>query len=409
MPAETAAGKLPLGSLLLILVIVFINFAGFSLIIPLLPFYGRELGASAVEVTMLFAAYSFGGIFGEIFWGRSSDRLGRKRILILTTACAAVSYVAFAFAATFWLALGIRIVTGFFSGTIGVCQSYIADVTTPQERARSIGYLGAALNLGFVIGPALGGLLAAPERGLRGFFLPILTSAAIAGVAALWSLFVLKESHAPGRARPLPRWGDALHFVASHSLLVRLFAIAFIGIGAFASMEAIFGLWTAANFGWTTHEVGLTFISVGATGFLVQVLLVGRATRRFGEARVIAAGLAVLAVSMLLQPIVRLPVAAVVLMSTLMGGHSIAFPSAGALISRSTPPDVQGSVNGLLMAGNALARIVMPPLLGFAYSAGGPDWPYYLCAGLVGLAFMFGTQVIAIRDGELRAQKAAQI
>jgi hypothetical protein len=166
MPAETAAGKLPLGSLLLILVIVFINFAGFSLIIPLLPFYGRELGASAVEVTMLFAAYSFGGIFGEIFWGRSSDRLGRKRILILTTACAAVSYVAFAFAATFWLALGIRIVTGFFSGTIGVCQSYIADVTTPQERARSIGYLGAALNLGFVIGPALGGLLAAPIAGI---------------------------------------------------------------------------------------------------------------------------------------------------------------------------------------------------------------------------------------------------
>ena len=408
MPAEPA-GKLPLRSLLLILVIVFINFAGFSLIIPLLPFYGRELAASPVEVTMLFAAYSFGGIFGEIFWGRSSDRFGRKRILILTTACAAVSYVAFAFATTFWLALAIRIVTGFFSGTIGVCQSYIADVTTPQERARSIGYLGAALNLGFVIGPALGGLLASPERGLRGFFLPILTSAAIAGVAALWSLFVLKESHAPGHARPLPKWGDAFQFVVSHPLLARLFAIAFIGIGAFASMEAVFGLWTAANFGWTTHEVGLTFISVGATGFLVQILLVGRATRRFGEARVIAAGLAVLAASMLLQPIVREPIAAVVLMSTLMGGHSIAFPSAGALISRSTPGDVQGSVNGLLMASNALARIAMPPLLGLAYSAGGPDWPYYVCAGLVGLAFVFGTQVIAIRDGELRAQKAARI
>jgi MFS family permease len=408
MPAESA-GKLPLGSLLLILVIVFVNFAGFSLIIPLLPFYGRELGASPVEVTMLFAAYSFGGIFGEIFWGRSSDRLGRKRILILTTACAAISYVAFAFAASFWLALAIRIVTGFFSGTIGVCQSYIADVTTPQERARSIGYLGAALNLGFVIGPALGGLLASPERGLRGFFLPILTSAAIAGVAALWSLCVLKESHPPGRARPLPKWSDAFRFVTTHPLLARLFAIAFIGIGAFASMEAVFGLWTAANFGWTTHEVGLTFISVGATGFLVQIFLVGRATRRFGEARVIATGLAVLAASMLLQPIIREPIAAVVLMSMLMGGHSIAFPSAGALISRSTPSDVQGSVNGLLMASNALARIAMPPLLGLIYSAAGPDWPYYVCAGLVGLAFMLGTQVIAIRDGEIRAQKAAQI
>jgi hypothetical protein len=132
-------------------------------------------------------------------------------------------------------------------------------------------------------------------------------------------VFVLKESHAPGRARPLPKWGDAFQFVVSRSLLARLFAIAFIGIGAFASMEAVFGLWTAANFGWTTHEVGLTFISVGATGFL---------------------------------------------------------------------------------------RIVMPPLLGLAYSAGGPDWPYYVCTGLVGLAFMFGTQVIAIRDGELRAKAA---
>ena len=407
MPAESTA-RLPIGSLLLILVIVFINFAGFSLIIPLLPFYGRELGASPVEVTLLFAAYSFGGIFGEIFWGRSSDRIGRKRILIVTTACAAVSYIAFAFTASFWLALAIRVVTGFFSGTIGVCQSYIADVTRPEERARSIGYLGAALNLGFVIGPAMGGLLASPERGLQGFSLPILTSASIAGLAALWSTFVLQESHAPGLARPLPKWGDALRFVATHPLLLRLFAIAFIGIGAFASMEAVFGLWTAANFGWTTHEVGLTFISVGATGFLVQILLVGRATRRFGEARVIAVGLAVLAASMFLQPIVREPVAAVVLMSTLMGGHSIAFPSAGALISRSTQPDVQGSVNGLLMASNALARIVMPPLVGLIYSAAGPDWPYYACAGLVAIALALGTQVIALRDGEIRAQKATQ-
>ncbi len=398
--------RLPLGSLLLVLVIVFINFAGFSLIIPLLPFYGRELGASAVQVTLLFAAYSFGGIFGEIVWGRASDRTGRKRILILTTAGAALSYVAFAFTTHFGLALAIRILTGFFSGTIGVCQSYIADVTKPEERARSIGYLGAALNLGFVIGPAIGGLLAAPERGLPGFRLPILTSAVIAGLASLWSLLILKESHAPGAARPLPKWGAALRFVATYPLLARLFLIAFIGIGAFASMEAVFGLWTARNFGWTTHEVGLTFIAVGATGFLVQVLLVGRATKRFGEARVIVFGLGVLVASMLLQPIIREPLGAVVLMSTLMGGHSIAFPSAGALISRSTPPDVQGSVNGLLMAGNALARIVMPPALGLVYSAAGPDWPYYVCAALASVALVVGIQAIALRDSEVRAKAA---
>jgi MFS family permease len=402
----SAEGKTGRGSILLILVIVFVNFAGFSLIIPLLPFYGQELGASPVQVTMLFAAYSFGGIFGEIFWGRSSDRHGRKRILMLATACTALSYVAFAFVAGYWLALAIRVLTGFFSGTVGVCQSYIADVTRPEQRARSIGLLGAALNLGFAIGPALGGLLADPGIGLAGFRLPILVSAAIAGIAAIWSAFVLVETHAPGEARPLPNWGQALGFVGSHSLLLRLFAIAAIGIGAFASMEAVFGLWTERNFAWTAHEVGLTFIAVGATGFLVQILLIGPASRRFGEARVIVGGLVVLAASMLLQPIIRDPVAAIVLMAGLMGGHSIAFPTTGALISRSIGADVQGSINGLLMASNALARIVAPPLFGLAYSAGGPDAPWYLGALAIAVAIFVAMQVVRIRDERIRTRKA---
>lgn len=403
MPAEPGLRR---GPLLLVLVIVFINFAGFSLIIPLLPFYGEQLGASPVQVTLLFAAYSFGGIFGEIWWGRSSDRHGRKRILMFTTALAALTYVAFAFVSDYWLALAIRVLTGFFSGTVGVCQSYIADVTRPEERARSIGLLGAALNLGFAVGPAMGGLLADPAAGMAGFRLPILVSAAIAGLAAIWSAFVLVETHAPGSARPLPDWGQALRFAGTHALLVRLFAIAAIGIGAFASMEAVFGLWTAHNFGWSTHEVGLTFIAVGATGFLVQILLIGAANRRFGEARVIVGGLTVLAASMLLQPIIRDPVAAVVLMATLMGGHSIAFPTAGALISRSIGGEIQGSINGLLMASNALARIVTPPVFGFVYAAGGPDAPYYLGAILIGVAVLIGVQVVRIRDGAPREATA---
>jgi MFS transporter, DHA1 family, tetracycline resistance protein len=389
---------LPKRSLLLILVIVFVNFAGFSLIIPLLPFYGRELHANPIEITLLFAAYSFGGIFGELWWGRVSDRRGRRKILILATAATALTYVAFAFAATLWVALGLRILTGFFSSTVGVCQSYIADVTRPEQRARSIGFLGAAINLGFAIGPAVGGLLASPEQGLAGFRLPILVSAVVAGLAALWSIFVLEESHHPGPARALPQWNEAVRFVAGNPLIARLMLIAFTGIGAFASMEAVFGLWTQHNFGWSTDQVGSTFIAVGLTGFFVQILLIGRATRRFGEARVIVAGLCVLCISMLLQPVLRDPIAAVVLMSTLMAGHSIAFPSSGALISRSTGPQIQGSVSGLLMASNALARITMPPIFGFIYSDFGPDWPYYVCACLIGLLVIVGLQVVSLRE-----------
>ncbi|MDB5717879.1 MAG: transporter [Sphingomonas bacterium] len=407
MPAEARrqdGGSL--NALMVLLVVVFINIAGFSLILPLLPFYGDAFGASAAEVTMLFSAYSLGNIFGEIYWGRASDRHGRKRILMITIACAALSYVAFAFTTVLWLAMLVRVVTGFFSGTLGVCQSYIADVTRPEDRARSMGFFGAAFNLGFAIGPAIGGLLARPEQGLAGFHLPILAAAALAATAAIWASIALKDMRVPGEVRPLPRYGEAFSFVARDPLLTRLFALAFIAIAAFASMEAVFGLWTQRNFGWSTHEVGLAFIAVGTTGMLVQIFLIGPLSRRFGEARVIVAGLAVLAISMVLQPVLRSPVAAVVLMSMLMGGHSLAFPNVGALLSRATPRDVQGSVLGLQMSSNALSRICAPPLFGLIYGSVGPDAPYYLCALMVGGALVVAVQAVRIRDAQIAAAAA---
>ena len=410
MPAD-ATGAVPPRSksaLLLVLVVVFINIAGFSLILPLLPFYGHELNASPVQITMLFAAYSFGNVFGEIWWGRASDRYGRKRVLMLTTTGAALGYIVFAFVPTLGLALLVRVITGFFGGTLGVCQSYIADVTRPEERPKSMGYFGAAINMGFVIGPAVGGLLAHPELGLVGFRPPIFVAAAFCGLSALWCALALRDSRPAASRRP-PDWSEAFRFVAADALLPRLFALAFISIGAFASMEAVFGLWTQANFGWSTHEVGLTFIAVGATGLTVQLLLIGPLSRRYGEARVIVLGMVVLGLSMVLQPILKSPIAAVVLMSTLMGGHSIAFPNVGSLISRSTPPQSQGSVLGLQMATTAFSRIVVPPFFGFIYSAFTPDAPYFACSFVMLGAIFIAVQAVSIREAALRKQQAAAV
>ncbi len=193
-----------------------------------------------------------------------------------------------------------------------------------------MGYFGAGINMGFVIGPAIGGLLAQPELGLAGFRPPIFVAAAFCALSALWCALVLQGlADSPGTVRRAPDWSEAFRFVGANPLLTRLFALAFIGIGAFASMEAVFGLWTQANFGWSTHEVGLTFIAVGATGLTIQLFLIGPLSRRYGEARVIVLGMVVLGLSMILQPILKLPIAAVVLMSTLMGGHSLAFPERG--------------------------------------------------------------------------------
>ena len=382
----------------LLLVMVFLNIAGFSLILPLLPFYAKAFDASPFAVACLFATYSFGSVFGEIFWGRRSDSIGRKPVLILTTACAALSYVAFAFAPSLAAALLIRVVTGFFSGTLGVVQGVIADITPPEQRAKNMGYFGAAFNLGFATGPAIGGLLADTSMGLAGFHAPIFAAAALAAAASTWAMLALPETRPTGAGiRPAPSYGEAIRFVRGDRLLIRLFLISFCGIAAFASMEAIFGLWTERNFGWTAHEVGLTFLAVGGAGLLVQVFLIGPLVGRFGEARVIVGGLAVLIAAILLQPVIRLPAASVMLMALLMVGHSLAFPNAGALVSRTTPPSAQGSVMGLSMASNALSRIVAPPLFGwmFAMSA---DLPYFVCALMIAAMLPVAWGVVRIRE-----------
>jgi MFS transporter, DHA1 family, tetracycline resistance protein len=383
----------------LLLTTVFLNIAGFSLILPLLPFYGSVFGASSFEVACLFAAYSLGSVFGEIYWGRRSDVIGRRPVLIMTTAAAALSYVAFAFAPSLAAAIVIRIISGFFSGTFGVVTGVIADITAPPVRAKHMGYFGAAFNLGIALGPAIGGLLADPAAGLAGFRLPIFTAATLTAAASVWALVMLPETRPlGGGVRALPSYREGFQFVSSTPLLWRLFLIAFCGIGAFASMEAVFGLWTAQHYGWTAHEVGLAFVAVGAAGLCVQTLFIGPLVARFGEARVITGGLLVLIVAIVLPPVIKLPVASVVLMALLMAGHSLTFPNAGALVSRTTPADRQGSVMGLNMASNALSRILAPPFFGWVF-AQQADLPYYLCALLILALVPVALSVVRLRRG----------
>lgn len=374
---------------------VFINIAGFSLILPLLPFYGSLFGAGAFEVALLFAAYSLGNVFGEIYWGRQSDRWGRRKVLVLTTAGAALTYIAFAFAPVLWLAIAIRVVNGFFGGTLSVAQGFLADASPPEKRAKAMGMFGAAFSLGFVFGPVIGGLFAGAGTSLADFRLPILIAAGLCALTSVWSLLVLRDVRPPaGKAAPLPKYSEGVSYVLSSPLLLRLFAIAFVGIAAFSSMEAIYGLWSEANFGWSARDLGMTFIAIGLGGLFVQAFLLQPLVTRFGEGRVITGGLIVLAISIMMQPILRDPFAAVALMCLLMIGHSLTFPTAGALTSRTAPPERQGSVMGLMMAVNAFSRIVAPPAFGLIYQRGGADMPWFAGAIMVALAIPIGLQLV---------------
>jgi len=380
-----------------LLVAVFINIAGFSLILPLLPFYGQVFEAQPFEIALLFAAYSFGNVFGEIHWGRQSDLWGRRKVLAVTTFVAGLSYVAFAYAPTLWTAIGIRVVSGFFSGTLSVCTGFIADVSARERRAKTMGYFGAAFSLGFAFGPVLGGLLAGDEIVAESFRLPIFVAGGLSLIASLWCFAVLRDAvPAKGKGAPLPAYSEAFAFVGGHPLLKRLFAISFCGIAMFASMEAIYGLWSEANFGWNAHDLGFAFLAIGGGGLLTQLFMIGPLAARYGEARVIVLGLALLALSMLLQPVIRMPVAGVLLMGLLMMGHSLAFPSAGALISRNIPPDRQGGTMGLMMASNAVGRIIAPPLFGLIYERFGHDAPWYAGAATIALIVLVALQAVRL-------------
>jgi MFS family permease len=380
-----------------LLVAVFINIAGFSLILPLLPFYGQVFDANPFEIALLFAAYSLGNVFGEIHWGRQSDIWGRRKVLAVTTFFAALTYVAFAFAPSLWVAVAIRVASGFFSGTLSTAQGFIADVSPPERRAKTMGYFGAAFSLGFAFGPVLGGLFAGEEAVAASFRAPILIAGGLSLLASIWCFGVLHDAVPPkGKGAPLPKYGEAIAFVRSRPLLLRLFVISFFGIALFASMEAIYGLWSEENFGWSAQDLGIAFLAIGGGGLFAQLFLIGPLVARYGEARVIVIGLALLSLSMLLQPIIRLPISGVLLMGLLMTGHSLAFPSAGALLSRNVPPDRQGSTMGLLMASNAVGRIVAPPLFGLVYDHAGHDSPWYLGALLIGLVVFVALQAVRL-------------
>jgi MFS family permease len=388
-----------------LLVAVFINIAGFSLILPLLPFYGQVFDAGAFEIALLFAAYSFGNVFGEIHWGRQSDVWGRRKVLVATTFFAALSYLAFAYAPNLLAAVLIRVVSGFFSGTLSVCTGFIADVSSPERRAKTMGYFGAAFSLGFAFGPVLGGLFAGEEIAAESFRLPIFIAGGLSLLASLWSFAVLHDAVPPkGRGAPLPKYSEAFAFLSGQPLLRALFVISFFGIAAFASMEAIYGLWSEANFGWSADDLGWAFLALGTGGLVAQLFLIGPLVARFGEARVIVLGLSLLAASMVLQPVLRMPIAGVALMALLMIGHSLSFPAAGALLSRNTPPGRQGSTMGLLLASNAVARIVAPPAFGAIFGQVGHDVPWYLGAALLLLVIVFAAwPAVRLSDSERAA------
>jgi MFS family permease len=393
-PAAPATRKASLGTLFFT---VFLDLLGFGLVIPFLPGLARDLGASDVVATMPGAAYSLMQFLFIPVWGRLSDRVGRRPVLLWSIAASAAGMAILGMGHTLaWLFIA-RLWSGVATANIAVAQAYIADVTTPETRARGMGLIGVAFGLGFILGPAVGGLLSRyPVPGFSGGHigaLPAFVAAALSTINLLLALRTLPESLPPESRGKSKRRAVPLD-LASFRAATRLpgvgvaVAVTFLMIVCFAAMEQTFRLFTDDAFGMTAAGTGVILAAVGVIGAVVQGGLVGRLARRFGEARLVIAGATLMAVAFALlgaSPMFGSGATAALWISCILIalGNGVMAPALPAYVSKRAGADSQGLALGTLQSGSAMGRVVGPALGGVLYASLSPTAPY--AVGAVGL------------------------
>ena len=374
----------------ILFLIVFIDLVGFGLVIPLLPFYAERFGASPLQMTLLFAVYSLMSMLAAPLWGRLSDRIGRRPVLMASMAAAALAYLWLGVATELWMVFAARAFAGACAGNIAAAQAYIADVTPPEKRARGMGMIGAAFGLGFIVGPVLGGLVAGNDLKTADLQTPGLIAAALSAVALLGVVFLLRESlSATAHREPRGRIA-ALRDALRRPMLGRLLVLFFLVILAFSGMETTFAWWAIDRFGWGPRPIGFVFFYVGLLSAAMQGGLIGPLTRRFGEERLTLAGLVLIALGLLVLPFAREVPALVLALTLLSLGMGAMQPTLNSLISRRAPPERQGEVMGVAQSVGALSRVLGPIVAGALFSGLGPSSPFLWGAVLVALAVLVG-------------------
>lgn len=366
--------------MVILFLVVFIDLMGFGLIIPLLPFYAEYFQASPDVVGMVMATYSFAQFLAAPMWGRLSDRVGRRPVLLVSLAGTVVAYIGLGLVDSLWMLFAARALGGAMAGNIAAAFAYVADVTTPDNRARGMGMIGAAFGLGFIAGPAIGGILAGPDPLNADYQTPAFAAAGLSIAALALAAARLKESLAPEmRARALAKRSRWLQFrdVLGRPKVGLLIALSFLATFVFAGMETTFAMWSRRQFGWGPEQNGYLFASVGFLAAAIQGGLVGRLAGTFGEARLITHGAAALAAGMVLLPFSDSLIVLAASMILMVYGFSIINPSLNSLISLQAGKDEQGSVFGVSRSATTFARVVGPIWAGFLFATLGKDWPYF--------------------------------
>jgi DHA1 family tetracycline resistance protein-like MFS transporter len=342
--------------------IVFLDLVGFGMIIPLLPFYAERMGIAAALVPVYFGLYSLGQLFGAPLWGAASDRVGRRPILLATLAANVGANMLLAFAGTGWL-LGLsRLVSGLAAGNISTAYAYVTDITDDHSRPKALGMLSAAFGLGFVMGPALGGLLAGAGEAQADIARVAHAAAIMSAIAWLATLLFLKESHGPAhraavKARPQrARWSE----IVTRPSLRDLMLTALIVIGAVAMLQSTFSVWGAESLGLRPRTLGILFGYLGVVSVIVQGGLIGPLTRRFGAPALTRAGIGCLAVALGVTPFAVTVPQTLLPMGLYAVGNALFAPSVSVLVAGRAGPEERGAVLGTFQGLSSLGRVLGP-------------------------------------------------
>ena len=339
---------------------VALDLVGFGIVLPVLPLYARKFHASPGVIGVMIASFSVAQLLCAPLWGRVSDRIGRKPVLIVSLVGTAVGSLLTGLAGGVALLFVGRIVDGASGASVSVAQASVADLADPKDRARLFGLLSAAFGLGFVLGPALGGLFA-----LVNARVPFFVAAAIAGVNAAVAIRRLPETH---RVAPAPS-PDVSAGVPVRQMpgVVELMAVSFLALVAFSAFEATFALFNKARLGYGESSTYAVFVVIGVLIAANQVALVRPVVERMGERGALCTGLAVNAVGLSLLAGVHSTLELVPCVVLLTIGQGLITPTVASVVAGAAPPSDRGRVLGMQQSAGGLARVVGPAAAGVAF------------------------------------------
>jgi len=363
---------------------VALDMVGFGIVAPILGRYADRFGASGLQVGLLFASFSLAQMICAPMLGRLSDRVGRKPVIIVSLIGTAVGSFVTGIAGALWVLFVGRIIDGASGASIAVAQSAVVDLGKPEQRARMLGLLGMAFGVGFVVGPALGGLAA-----LGGPHVPFFVASGLAAANAIAAVIRLPETSTTVRQprSPSRRVRQVNRFIV----------IGFFSALPFAGFEATFSLFGGARFDLTEGSTAAVFFAIGLAMSLVQGMLIGPLTKRFGSTRLLQSGLVLVACGLGVLGGAAVWVVLFVALALIVIGSGVSNPSLTTLVANSAPADQRGEVLGFQQSAGALARVIGPPLAGLSFDRVGIGAPYSLGALVFLIAIVASWQLSTSR------------